>query len=382
VSPAQPLQNRILIATSQDGLNWQRRNQVFCDSGDVPDAVIGPGDSVYLFFQGLWTHFIDGIMVGVSPDGISNWEFRQIHIPGTEPWPGRPCDPDVIFRSDTFRLYFTGDPVNDLRPETYSAVSTDGAQFTIESGVRFEVTGSPVLDPSLLWTGDTLQYFAGGAPPGENWHAHSTDGLAFSRQPNFSGESLLMANGLGVAGGFRFYGFTNSPQGGIRSLFSIVGRDWTVEPGYRLWIDSSNGMESRYVKDPAVVRRGSIFIMYYVTRKPLTGNEEGTAPDRPCPALQVRPNPCRGALEVRITHDARATWGHDPDSRRIRSCPQGSCPGPEAVGLYDASGCLVAQLKAGANDVSRLSSGVYFIRPGPSAVSRVPLAVRKVGGSP
>ena len=46
--------------------------------------------------------------------------------------------------------------------------------------------------------------------------------------------------------------------------------------------------------------------------------------------------------------------------------------------LLDISGRKVADLHPGANDVSRLSPGVYFVRSGLSAVSREPLAVRKV----
>ncbi|MEO0052252.1 MAG: hypothetical protein ABIK11_06945, partial [candidate division WOR-3 bacterium] len=208
---AQPLQHRLLIATSDDGLNFTRLNLVVVDSGDVPDAAIGPGQLVYLYYQGLWTPTYDGIMVAISQDGISNWQYHQVRIAGTEGWRGRPCDPDVIIFGDTFRLYFTGDPAGDMLPETYSAVSRDGINFTLEPGFRFQVSGSPVLDPSLLQTGDTLNYFAGGAPPGENWHAHSTDGLNFTPRPNLIADSLMMANGIRVLGGYRFYCFKNLP---------------------------------------------------------------------------------------------------------------------------------------------------------------------------
>ncbi len=271
---AQPLQNHILIATSTNSLDFQRQNIIFCDSGDVPDAVIGPDSQVYVYFQGLWTPTVDGIMVGISPDGLSNWQFHQVQIPGTGSWPGKPCDPDIILKNDTFRLYFTGDPYNDWRPETYSAISFDGIHFVLEPGVRFEIAGEPVLDPSLLWTGDTLQYFAGGAPPGENWHAHSQDGINFIQQPNFMAESLMLANGIAILGGYRFYGFRNMPPGGIRSLYSSDGENWTVDPGFRLEIDPTNGLESLYVKDPAVVFKDTVFIMYYVTRRPSTGIKE------------------------------------------------------------------------------------------------------------
>jgi len=46
--------------------------------------------------------------------------------------------------------------------------------------------------------------------------------------------------------------------------------------------------------------------------------------------------------------------------------------------LLDISGRRVMELQAGANDVSRLSPGVYFVRSEPSAASRRPSAVQKV----
>ncbi len=267
---AQPLQNYVLKAVSADGLSWERLNEVFVHHADVPDAVIGPDGQVYVYFQGLWTPTQDGILVGISPDGLGGWTFHQVTITDTQGWLGRPCDPDVIVSGNTWRLYFTGDPTGDMQPETYSAVSTDGVHFTRETGVRFAVAGGQVLDPSLLWAGGTLQYFAGGAPPGQNWHAHSADGLNFTQQPNFSAAGLMMANGLALPGsGYRFYGFANVAQGGIRSLYSPDGEGWTVESGYRLELDTSHGLESTYVKDSAVVFKDNTYYMYYVTRIPI-----------------------------------------------------------------------------------------------------------------
>jgi hypothetical protein len=300
LAPAQPLQHRILIATSPDGLSWTRLNRVFSDSGDVPDAVLAPNGNVHIYYQGLWTPTRDGIMVGISTDGLTNWQFYQIPIPGTGSWPGKPCDPDVIVKNDTFRLYFTGDPVGDGRPETYSAVSTDGISFAMESGIRFQVSGQMVLDPSLLWT-DTLQYFAGGAPPGQNWHAHSTDGFNFSQRPNFSSGNLLMANGIRLTSGYRFYGFENLPAEGIRSLFSSDGETWAPDSGYRLRVDPSHGLESLCVKDPAVVRKDTLFLMYYVTRKPLgTGIETGRQGEKSLlnQNLRIAPNPFSLSTEI------------------------------------------------------------------------------------
>ncbi|MCX8015368.1 MAG: hypothetical protein N2748_05045 [candidate division WOR-3 bacterium] len=288
---AQPLQHRILIACSYDGLNFQKLNIVLCDSADVPDAIVSPSGIIYVYYQGLITPCIDGIKVAISNTGLDNWQHYQVNIPNTN-WPGKPCDPDVLMFGDTFRLYFTGDSINDGYPETYSAISFDGINFIRETGVRFEVTGQPVLDPSLLWTQDTLQYFAGGAPDGYNWHAHSTNGLFFTQQPNFSINNLMMANGISVnTGGYRFYCFSNHPSNrNISSIFSNNGENWTVEPGYRLLYDSTNPLEYLYVKDPAIVYKDSIYLMYYVTKKRTVGlhHPDDFIPEQ---SFSITPNP-------------------------------------------------------------------------------------------
>ena len=45
---AQPLQNRLLIATSPDGLNFTKQNKTLYEFGDVPDAVVTDAGKVYL----------------------------------------------------------------------------------------------------------------------------------------------------------------------------------------------------------------------------------------------------------------------------------------------------------------------------------------------
>ncbi|MEO0073738.1 MAG: hypothetical protein ABIK43_03645 [candidate division WOR-3 bacterium] len=326
----QPLQNRILIAKSYDGVDWQRTGLVFCDSGDVPDAVRGSDNRVYVYYQGLWDPLHDGIMVAISSNGIADWERYQVSIPGTHGWPGKPCDPDVVVLRDTFRLYFTGDPDNDRLPETYSAVSLDGRNFDLESGVRFEVPGSAVLDPSLLWAGETLQYFAGGAPLGRNWHAHSVDGLNFVREPDVAIDSLMFSNGVALDSGFRFYGFRNLPPGGIKSVFSDDGEIWVVEPGWRLQLDSLHPLESRYVKDAAVVHVDSVWLMYYVTRK----REMGIAAPDTC-ILQ-------GAVSVMVMKNDQI-WT------------------PSSGWLTDAAGRRCLYLVPGCNSIRNIPTGIYFL---------------------
>ncbi len=337
---ADPKENRLLIAVSTDGLTWNRVLAPFRDSADVPDAVLGPGGKIYLYFQNFRAPHMNRIYVGISNDGLTGWTFGPIVISGTEYWPGTPCDPDIIVSGDTFRLYFTGDPAGDMMPETYSATSLDGINFVIDSGIRFQVLDSAVLDPSLLWARDTLRYFAGGnTTPGKNYRAHSTDWFNFTRDPDFFMDTLMMANGLSVTGGYRFYGFK---QNGIKSMFSTDGVNWNLESSYRLQLDTTTGLESGFVKDPAVVRTGSGYIMYYVTKIPAGNVHEGKAEPL---SLAVYPNPARDLVRIDINL---------PEDK------------PCSVRLYEPTGKLIREVtdprtRSYPLSVSDLLPGVYFV---------------------
>ncbi len=299
---AQPMQNRLMLAISDDGLRFTKLLQTVFNEGDVPDAVVTPDGTVFLYFQGNLPPNHDQIVVGISSDGKNNWSFQPVSIMGIGGWKVRPCDPDVIYRDGLFRLYMTGDPVNDKIPETYSATSTDGIHFTLEQDPRFSGGTRAALDPSLLWIGDTLHYFAGGGAIDRNWHAVSTDGLTFTAVPEFTVNGMMMSNGIAVPGGYRFYGFTNRPPRDIRSIFSSDGVAWQQDAGPRLEVERNDTLESDYVKDPAIVLRNGSYLMYYVTRKPeftSVQNEMDAAVD--CLRLgAIYPHPVAGAATVTV----------------------------------------------------------------------------------
>jgi predicted GH43/DUF377 family glycosyl hydrolase len=365
---AQPMQNRLMIATSKDGLTFTKLHRVAYDSADVPDAVPAPGGGVLLYFQGNQFPRQDIITVGRSDNGIDGWRFQPAGIIGIGGWRVRPCDPDVLYRNGQFRLYFTGDPTDDHVPETYSAVSTDGLTFTLEDGVRFSGGAKPALDPSLLWTGDTVHYFAGGGSANMNWHAVSTDGIAFTPLPDFGINGMMMSNGLHTANGYRFYGFTNQGPRTIVSISSHDGWHWTADTGTRLQVDVSSPFEGLYVKDPAVIRTDTGYIMYYVTRKPeFSGVElrEGVMPSA-VRLFQSYPNPASAATT--LPFDLLQT-GHVRMTLR-------DVLGRELAVLID--GPLTAGGYAQQFDAGALPSGKYFVvLQAGAAASVIGLVVRR-----
>ncbi|MCX6153050.1 MAG: T9SS type A sorting domain-containing protein [Candidatus Kapabacteria bacterium] len=260
---AQPLQNRLLTATSVDGLNWTKTGKIFAENGEVPDALVRPDGKIAVYYQGLVTQFKDGIFVAISDNGLDNWTRYQITLSGTENWSGQPCDPDVVYFKGKYRLYFTGNPNSGVNPETHSAVSDDGINFTVENGTRFVQPGSPIMDPSLLQIVDTLHHFAGGAQAGKNWHAVSIDGLNFTRISDFQIDNLMMANGLKTPSGYRFYCFSNSDHKNLYSIYSTDGISWSRDAGVRISLDNP-ALEIDHIKDPAVILKNGSYIMYYV----------------------------------------------------------------------------------------------------------------------
>jgi hypothetical protein len=82
----------------------------------------------------------------------------------------------------------------------------------------------------------------------------------------------------------------------------------------------------------------------------------GQTPDREAQALDCSPAVVRGSLILPAVNGQRTAVG----------------------ALIDISGRKVLGLKPGANDVSRLAPGVYFVQEKPQAASFKPKAVRKV----
>jgi len=121
-------------------------------------------------------------------------------------------------------------------------------------------------------------------------------------------------------------------------------------------------------------------------------------PRLPFPPLRIMPNPDRGCIYVACQDvvlaypDAPPGVSEQPAASKLPKLRlQTVVRGVLALGavdsrqhtayraeLLDVSGRRVMDLEPGANDVSRLSPGVYFVREEPQATSSKPQAVRKV----
>lgn len=268
-----PWGNRLLFATSQDGLSFTRSNVLFSDQADVPDLVMDKDGCLYLYYLG-WTVGTkqNQTVVGISADQGESWVYKTMILNGFDGGSSA-VDPDVQYMSDgTFRLYLTWDKDNS-GPVTHVAESSDGLEFTrIGTAFAGDGGGGQILDPNTLLAGDTWHLFAGGNPNG-NWHATSSDGLTFGYYETLAletvGADMMAANEIPLeSGGFRMFAFSNDKTD-IYSFYSDDGFTWEAEDGVRLAFDDSTGFEAEHVKDSSVVQlRDGSYLMAYVSQVP------------------------------------------------------------------------------------------------------------------
>lgn len=144
----------------------------------------------------------DRVAVRTSRDEGRTWSAPEaIVVSGLEAGLARPFDPTLVPLPDgRVRLYFTSNRSPDFRrstPAIYSAISSDGVNYTFEPGARFALEGRVVIDCAAALhdgvfhlivpdNGSAEEMFAGQQrrePPrgGSAYHAVSRDGLTFER---------------------------------------------------------------------------------------------------------------------------------------------------------------------------------------------------------
>jgi len=184
-----PYRDRVTYATSPNLTTWTPSRKILAEHASVPGAVI-KNDVIYVYFVDV---SIDGKveqlgMVSSSDNG-QTWTDRKIlTISGLGN--RATADPDPVLLEDgRIRLYYFD--INEARiskPESgiestnkiYSAISSDGINFTQEEEVRFERQG--IFDPDVNLFGDTWYLYGGDIESNKVVVATSTDGLTFEEK--------------------------------------------------------------------------------------------------------------------------------------------------------------------------------------------------------
>ena len=235
------IDNTIYIYNSTDGTTFTDQ-KVFLDSADVPSIAYHPSDTLIATYQsfkgGMGSSDFDKIGVRFSSDLGSTWTNHQvINISGLPGSSQRSFDPTITVSSDLlYRLYFSYCPnssILDSTCDTYSAISYDGINYTLESGIRMGVESHPVIDPAVAYFNQLWHYSSPiGAPQEGARHATAIDGLNFTVTDTLgTGEGYIrwVGNFLNDGAELRFYGYENSPTlGGVIWWNSTAdGLNWT-----------------------------------------------------------------------------------------------------------------------------------------------------------
>jgi hypothetical protein len=205
-------------------------------------------------------------------------------MPGLPAGYRRPFDPTLaVLPSGQLRVYFSSSATSmsgglDSTINTYSAISSDGINFTFEPGARFDHHTNRCIDPAVIKFNSLWHYTCPiGAPQDGAYHATGPDGIIFYQAPDITSDFTHNWTGnfcIVDSAELRFYGsgqplwYNSTPNGGVWSGYVTTN----VSPG----------------GDPTVVRTDdSSYLIIYVGDSTSTINLEETQ----MKAFRAFPNP-------------------------------------------------------------------------------------------
>ena len=243
-----------------------------------------------------------------SDEGVTWTKPAPIVVEGMTEGLMRPFDPTLVVLDDgRVRIYFTSNRNKEFAkstPEIYSAIGTDGINYTFEPGVRFAIEGRGVIDCAVVRhkSGDKDQFYmfvpdngtpqemkaqmgqqvqqqmrrpAGGggeqaqrpqarkepAYASNGYHATSSDGLTFTRVADVKAPERSKFLGCAVSDGEKILFFGTGPA--KWPLTSEDGVKWTA------------GKEPLRVEgaDPGAVRLKNGDWLVTMTSRPVRGGE-------------------------------------------------------------------------------------------------------------
>ncbi len=309
-----PWNNNLMMRSSTDGNSFGAETK-FIDSSGVPSLLKDASGRIIAAFQWFpaprnsanW----DKVAVRISQDNGVTWLPPQpIVVNGLPSGFQRPFDPTLTLTSDgRIRIFFSsGRSIGmmlDSNIATYSAISTDGVNYTFEPNVRFSVSGKAVIDPAVLRIGSKWYFTAPkGAPQEGAYHATSDDGLTFTRRGDIpsSMNHQWTGNLVEYGAGMRFYG---AGKQGTWWSYSADGLSWSSP--VNITGSTPSGMCISVIGgDPAVVKIAeNNYLTIYVgppttqTMTSVADNQYSTQRDNT--TISISPNPAQDLVKVKFT---------------------------------------------------------------------------------
>ncbi len=252
--PWGPWNHRLLIAISEDGLNWRKLYRIISDQASVPDVIVDREGYVRVYYVDV---FNKGITLAMSRD-LVNWTY--IKVEGIETsWQ----DPSIVILPDgRYRMYASLSEAGVER-KIVSAISEDGIHFRFE-GVVFE-SDVTVVDPDVIYADGVWVMYLNVRREKDLkiGMLMSEDGLNFKmvREYDFHGAVPCL---IRYGDGYRLY----LHKGDHTAIVSFYSRDLeTWDEGVEVLRRGGEGDLDAYgVEAPAVARlENGTYVMIYVT---------------------------------------------------------------------------------------------------------------------
>jgi len=263
--PRGPFYHDLYVATSPDGLTFSGSKKIL-EHASVPDIIKLPDGRIAVYAVEAARRSLSGLLVSISEDEGKSWKSGSVRF--TSSLVGG-ADPEVILTDEgKIRLYFITfgqrpggkkpDPNNpdpNIKNVIKSALSTDGINFTMEEGSRFEY---PLMtDPDVIKIGS--KWFAYISEGRKNIAISSSDSLSFKLEKTIR-ENGSVSNTVALGDG-RFRQFYCGM--GINSALTTDGLRFTNEVGNRV----SDAPAGSIICDPAPIKVSGGWIMVYKVAK-------------------------------------------------------------------------------------------------------------------
>ncbi len=285
--------NRILLAKSIDGINFERKKQILVDRASVPDVMVDKNGKVRVYFVIIGCqekNMNNNPVVAISPDNGDSWKYHRLNIEA--PIDGKKCkepfgspppvDPEVILTTEgKYRLFATcpNSSMNKETPMTFMFESDDGINFK-NGKLAFKPNKGFALDPVVLQIKKEWIMINGNMGP-----AKSIDGKFFKSEKfdlfcpyefknisNGKKQCYIVGDALYDMSKetYRMYLFSDKENNYFKSVMSKDGINWKIEQSeteFLLKNEIDKNLEYYKVRFPSVARLsdGSFLMAYEST---------------------------------------------------------------------------------------------------------------------